>query len=282
VSARRSPAPLPARHPSLHHVGLRLTPDGAVLDLSDVSWFDPALLAGAAALCHESSARGPALRVVAPRLPGVARYAARLRLGVLLDRLGVPHDFPQVREQPLADQLLELTMVDDAAKVRRLAGLVRQSVVEQDRALADALFDCLGELGENVEEHSGTVGFAVAQTFPTQGFVRFAVADAGAGLLGTLHDRGAGTDEEATRLALSGTSRRTEGLGGWGLPHVLDLVTRLGGYVFVATGRASVVATSRAVRAVATAPFPGTVLEGSIPVLGHPPGGIRGCRSRDS
>jgi hypothetical protein len=148
--------------------------------------------------------------------------------------------------------------------------------------LADALFDCLGELGENVDEHSGTVGFAVAQTFPTTGFVRFAVADAGAGLLGTLRERGARTDEEATRLALAGTSRRTEGLGGWGLPHVLDLVTRLGGHIFVATGQVSVVATSRAVRAAAAPAFPGTVLEGSIPVLGHPPGGIRGCRSRDS
>jgi hypothetical protein len=274
----RSPASLPVRHPSLRSASLRLTPDGDVLDLSDVSWFDPALLAGAAALCYENSGARSGFRVLAPRLPSVARYAARLRLGVLLDDLGVAHDFPQVREQPLADQLLELSVVDDAPRVRQLTRLVRDSVVGHDRPLADALFDCLGELGENIGEHSGTIGFAVAQTFPSQGFVRFAVADAGAGLLATLRARGARTDEDATLMALAGTSRRVEGLGGWGLPHVLDLVTRLNGYLFVATGRVSVVATSRAVRAVPTSPFVGTVLEGSIPVASHPPGRLTGCR----
>ncbi|MGL5856893.1 MAG: hypothetical protein ACRC35_00525 [Angustibacter sp.] len=258
---------LPLRHPSLDSIVLRPAASGAVVDLREIAWFDPVHLVSVAALCYELADIPGGLRVLAPLAPQVARYAGRLRLGAVLDDLSVQHDLPAVDARPLPDQLLELSLVDQPHRVQQLAALVRGSVVDRDPVLADALFDCLGELGDNVEQHSGTAGFAAAQTLGGRGVIRFAVADAGVGLLGTLRSRGASNDEQATRMALSGISSRPGALGGWGLPHVVDLVSRLGGSMFVASGEVSAVATTHAIRIVHGSTFGGTVLEGSIPLI---------------
>jgi hypothetical protein len=240
--------------------------NGAVLlDLSGLRWLLPIHLVAAASLAHAHAGTGRAVRLVGPEDAETAHYAGRMRLGKLLDAVGAEHDVPSVRERDLRTELLEVTMLQGPDDVRRLAELVHDKVRATDAAAAAALFDCLAELGSNVYDHAGTVGFAAAQTLPRTGYVRFAVGDAGVGLLETLRRHEARTDRDAIALALSGASRLPDRDRGRGLPSTLELVSVFGGSLHVVTGHASVNATSigRTHRDVAVA-YGGTLLEGTV------------------
>ncbi|MBV9821081.1 MAG: hypothetical protein JO144_02460 [Actinobacteria bacterium] len=106
-----------------------------------------------------------------------------------------------------------------------------------------------------------------AQTLPSQRVLRFAVADAGTGLLGTLADQGAEDDRMAITMALSGTSRKCGPGRGTGLPTAVTVVSRLGGEVLLASGSALATANARGRRHTELRQrFVGTLFEGWVPV----------------
>ena len=254
---------------------LSLTPLGGALvdgilevDLKE-RWMQPAHLVGAAAVAQLCAARGVGFRLrVGPRRTS---YASRMHLGAVVADLGGGHDLPAVPERARQRDLLEVTSLTSPDGTRRLAALVREKVLGRDPAAADALYECLTELGLNVQEHSGTSGFVAAQTLLRRDEVLFAVADCGRGLAGTLAVRGARTDREAVGLALQGVSRLDEPDRGLGLPTMVRLVGRLAGSLQLVSGRAAAVTSGgEAEHRESRTPFTGTLVQGRIR-LGIPP-----------
>lgn|GEM_PF-2983165 len=260
------PRPTPAAR--LQSLAARAADGDYLLDLSGVSWLDPLHLAGMAALAQLAEARGYRLRLRGLRA-SQAGYASRMHLGAIVERFGGSHDLPaNDRELDRHDSLLEVTELATGTDVRQLSGLVYDRVVGHDADIAHALHTALAEIGANVCEHSGTVGFMAAQTLQSQRMLRFAVADAGAGLLGTLAGQGAEDDRMAITMALSGTSRKCGPGRGTGLPTAVTVVSRLGGGVLLASGSALVTANARGRRhAELEQPFVGTMFEGWVPVV---------------
>ena len=266
--------PMPADR--LQSLAVRVADGNFVLDLSGLSWLDPLHLVGAAAVAQLAAARGSRLRLSGLR-GNPAGYASRMHLGAIVERFGGSHDLPPGRrELDRSDSLLEVTELDTGSDVRQLSALVYERVAGHDADIAQALHTALAEIGANVCEHSGTVGFMAAQTLPSQGVLRFAVADAGAGLYGTLVGQGAEDDRMAIAMALSGTSRK-EGAGrGTGLPTAVSVVSRLGGEVLLGSGSAVATANARGRRyAELASGFVGTMFEGWVPVNGARHGGSR-------
>ena len=240
--------------------------DVAVVDLSQLTFMRPVHMVGVAARAHRARSSGQRFELVSPRSRDPGSYAARMGLNATLDSLGAAHDLPRVVAHPHRD-LLEVSSIASPGDVRTLAALVHRKVRNVDPQLAGALFESLGELGANVWEHSGTVGFIAAQTMPGLNELRFAVADSGHGLRATLSDRGARDDGEAIGLALDGVSRFADPDRGGGLRQTAALVHQLNGFVYVASGTASVRETGSGRAADNCAhPFTGTLIEAVIPL----------------
>jgi len=259
------PRPTPAAR--LQSLAVGAADGDCLLDLSGVSWLDPLHLVGVAAVAQLAAARGSRLRLRGLRA-NQAGYASRMHLGAIVERFGGCHDLPaNERELDRHDSLLEVTELATGSDVRKLSGLVYDRVVGHDADIAHALHTALAEIGANVCEHSGTVGFMAAQTLPSQRMLRFAVADAGAGLLGTLAGQGAEDDRMAITMALSGTSRKSGPGRGTGLPTAVAVVSRLGGGVLLASGSALATANARGRRHTELEQrFVGTMFEGWVPV----------------
>ena len=259
--------PTPAAR--LQSLAAKVVDDAVLLDLRGLSWLDPLHLVGVAAIAQSAAARGFRLRLSGLR-GNQAGYASRMHLGAIVEHFGGSHDLPvSEREFDRSDSLLEVTELATGSDVRQLSGLVYDRIAGHDAEIAHALHTALAEIGANVCEHSGTVGFMAAQTLPSQGVLRFAVADAGIGLLGTLVSQGAEDDRMAITMALSGTSRKQGPGRGTGLPTAVSVVSRLGGEVLLASGSALATANSRGRRhAVLQNRFLGTMFEGWVPVTG--------------
>ena len=143
---------------------------------------------------------------------------------------------------------------------------------------SDVLFSCVAEMALTVADHAGAVGYVAAQTLPQAGAVKFAVADAGRGLRATLSVRGAGSDDEAVQMALSGWSRLDAPGRGTGLPTTLRELTALEGSMFLLSGEAAVTASGGGrVREPVEVSFPGTLVQGVLRLPGRRP---RDCRQR--
>ena len=169
------------------HPGLR------VLDLTDVTFLDPVHLVGVAAVAHLVAEQGGRIRLTG-LTEDQASYAARMHLGRLIEEFGGEHALPSVRERDLHDSLLEVRPLRSRQDVRELTSLVYHRVAARDAEVAHALHVALAEVGSNVCDHAQSIGFMAAQTIAEHGVLRFAVADAGVGLFGTLAGRGATDD----------------------------------------------------------------------------------------
>jgi hypothetical protein len=253
----------------LQSLAVRVVGTDLVLDLSGLSWLDPLHLVGVASIAQLAAARGSRLRLSGLR-GNQAGYASRMHLGAIVESFGGSHDLPvNSRELDRHNDLLEVTELATGGDVRQLSALVYDRVAEHDTEVAHALHTALAEIGANVCEHARTVGFMAAQTLQSQGVLRFAVADAGVGLLGTLAGQGAEDDRMAVTMALSGTSRKQGPGHGTGLPTAVTVVSRLGGGVLLASGSEVTTANARGRRhAELACGFVGTMFEGWVPVNG--------------
>lgn len=249
-----------------------MTADGTVVvDFRDLDFLRPAHLVGAAARAHAARRDGRGFRLRAPVESQTGSYAARMRLGHVLSELAAGHDVPEPGAcLDRSGDLLELSMVRTHADVRHLTDLVHRKVRAVDPRTANALHETLAEVGGNVSDHAGDIGFTVAQTMPALNELRFAVADAGFGLRTTLARRGAVDDADAIRLALAGISRFDSPTRGNGLRRTVELIVGLGGQVYVASGSASMSTspggTVAAACDCASCAFQGTIVEATIPL----------------
>lgn len=242
-----------------------------VVDLRDVSWIDPLHLVGVAAMAHASHRASVPFRLLGPS-GQLASYAARMRLGTIIDKFGGSHELPKTRERDRHDSLLEITELTCRSDAERMAGLVHDRVYPLDARSAAALHNGLAEIGANVCDHAQSTGFMAAQAIGQLEQLRFAVADCGVGLLGTLVGRGAYDDRSALGLAISGESRLKDedATRGCGLPNTIEQVSALGGAVFLASGTATVQLSATDVWHSETEPrWVGTLLEGRVPASRH-------------
>jgi hypothetical protein len=245
--------------------------DGRVLDLADVRWLDPLHLVGIATLAHLAHQDGSRLVLTGVRRDQ-ASYAARMRLGRIIDAYGGRHELPEVPEHDVQGSLLEIRPLREARDVEELSALVHTRVAATDLRAAHALHIALGEVGSNVCQHARGLGFMAAQTIAEHGVLRFAVADAGVGLRATLAGLGARDDRGALTLALTGRRRLHDPGHGYGLPSTVASITALDGELLLASG----VAAMRIGRSAwrdrdLEVAFNGTIFEGSVPA--GPPGG---------
>jgi len=241
-----------------------------VLDMSRVRWLHPAHLVAAAAVADARARDGVMLEVRGPGRSDQLRYAARMRLGRVLSGSGVRHNFPHVRERDRQDDLLEVRRIRSEQDACRLAELVQAKVHPENARASRELYACVVEMALNVADHAAAVGFVAAQTMPSRGVIRFAVADAGVGLRGTLSVRGAGTDEDALRMALQGVSRFGDDAShGTGMPSTRSTLLRTNGQMFVVSGEAaSLESSTGSRRTTLSSPVPGTVIQGTLRMRG--------------
>ncbi len=261
---------MPTRVPDALLERLRPHPDGGVrrVDLGDLRWVPPSAMVATAALAHRARLDGAAFELRGPVQPEPAHYAARMRLGRVLAELDAVHDLPTAREHDRQEDLIEVVALDSSGAVDRLARMVYRKVLPRGRELATALHRSVGEVGQNVMDHSGTVGYLAAQTLPRRRELLIAIADAGVGMLATLAHRGAGTDEAAIALATQErVSRYDEPDRGRGLPSALRLIGGQDGSLYIASGTAAIrhfPTTRRYLNA--EAGFDGTIVEARIPL----------------
>src|SRR3954451_6334171 len=202
-------------------------------------WIPPAAMVAAAAQAHRAHDEGVPFVLVGPADEEPAHYAARMRLGRVLAELGATHDLPAVREHDRQEDLIEVIRLDSVHAVDRLARMVYRKVRPRGAELAAALHRSVAEVGENVMDHSGTIGYLAAQTLPRRRELLIAIADSGVGVLATLAHRGAQSHEEAIGLATQEwVSRYDQPDRGRGLPSALRLIGRDQGTLYIASGPA--------------------------------------------
>lgn len=238
------------------------------VDLDNLDWVPPAIMVATAALAHRSRTDGIGFELTGPARPDTAHYVARMRLGHVLADLDAGHNLPDVREHDRQEDLIEVTGMDSASAVERLARMVFRKLRPRGLELAGALHRSVAEIGENVMDHSGTIGYLAAQTLPRRRQLLIAIADAGVGMRTTLAHRGAATDEDAITLATQEhVSRYDEPDRGRGLPSALGLIAREAGSLYIASGTAAIrhFPTTRRYLA-ADDGFAGTIVEARIPL----------------
>lgn len=242
--------------------------DGAVsMDIRRLRFVTPAHLVGIAAKAHRAREHDLEFVLLGPDDDDVARYAARMRLGEVLDSLHASHQLPRRRARNRRGHLLEIIQIDSEAEVDALANLVYEKVSTTSRRRAAALHKSLGEVGMNVAQHAEAAGFLAAQTMPNLSELRLAVGDGGRGLLATLAPLRPLDDSDAIDLALSDASRFAKPGRGRGLPTTLDAIHDLRGSVYIATGSAAMhVSRTKRRRREGSARFRGTLFEARIPL----------------
>ena len=239
------------------------------IDLAELRWMPPSAMVATAAQAHRAYLDGVAFALSGPSLPEPAHYAARMRLGRVLSELGASHDLPTAREHDRQEDLIEVIRLDSSSAVDRLARMVYRKVLPRGRELATALHRSVGEIGENVMDHSGTIGYLAAQTLPRRRELLIAIADAGVGMLATLAHRGISSHEAAIALSTQeSVSRYDEPDRGRGLPSALRLIGRQSGSLYIASGSAAIrhfPSTRRYLHA--DGDYDGTIVEARIPLM---------------
>jgi hypothetical protein len=262
---------VPTRHPDALLARLRPAQQDGVrrIDLADLRWMPPSAMVATAAQAHRAHLDGTGFELRGPTDSEPAHYAARMRLGRVLSDLGATHDLPTARAHDREEDLIEVVRIDSADTVDRLARLVYRKVLPRGgKDLATALHRSVGEVGENVMDHSGTIGYLAAQTLPRRRELLIAIADAGVGMLATLAHRGVLSHEAAIALATQEqVSRYDEPDRGRGLPSALHLIGGQSGSLYIASGTAAIrhfPTTRRYLRA--DDAFDGTIVEARIPL----------------
>jgi glucose-6-phosphate-specific signal transduction histidine kinase len=162
---------------------------------------------------------------------------------------------------------LELRRFDGEDGATALAAMVFERTAGSPH-VADTLHRSLAEIGENVWQHSGQPHGYMAAVLTYGGRrIQFAVADAGRGLTHNLQRFGSTSDDESLEMALQGgVSSAGEPARGTGIRDTRQLVTALQGDLTMITRTAGRIVTAKSTRVIASplAPFPGTLLQGSL------------------
>lgn len=259
-----------------HALAQRLVPtaenDVVTIDLSGSTWTSPHVLSLVPVLVENAN---KPLRFIPPE-GSCKSYAARMHLGDVLTKLGIPNDLTRGNENDRADSLVALTSFSgtDFAGAENLCRLMssRCDLAGVPAEVSDAISGHVYELCNNAIAHARCEqAWVCAQTYQHPGRTRLelTVADAGRGIRASLDgtEFAASDDVEAIRTAVE---RRSTSVGrpnhyGVGLTEVVRYATRMGGSATVRTGSASVQFTSSgAVLPATTAELQGTTVGCSI------------------
>lgn len=254
----------------------------AEVDLSKLTWVDPVMIAGIAAICQRESRSSNQVVVVPPEDGNTRAYLARMRLGKALDSLGVAHGLGTVNERDQQGNLFELREFSSEKDGEELAQIVHDRLRENSDVnpqVPQAMHEALIEIATNVALHADVPhGYAIAQTYPQKRQIKFAVADCGIGFKASLEkNRNIHVDDDkhAMELAIirsvSGTNSAHRG---YGLADVVRSATELKGKVEIASGsvqsRHSAETnegdtTDASYTANLSSPYTGVIVQASIP-----------------
>jgi hypothetical protein len=230
---------------------------------------------------------GRAWGLVLPREPAVLAWLGRcgalrqIEQLFIVDRPAVPED--EDRHDGGRDPvLLEVSVVREGADVHRAvarikarADLLLVSKLGYSGLAADRFTVAMAEVCQNVVDHSGGPGLALAQCYVRAGSgpeIRLAVADIGIGVRASLAPRYADRlphswdDRAAVRLAfrrgVTGSGDPDRGLG---LAAVADMVRAWGGRLRLRSGTASCEVGAHPGERSGLAAFPGTQVAITLP-----------------
>lgn len=257
------------------------------IDCSGLRFADPygvlvLLAVGLSAPYRRERAWGLAL----PRDPAVLSWLERCGARRLIEKLFIV-DAAAPEERGERDSgrdpvLLEVALVREGADVHRAvsrikarADLLLVSRLGYSGLAADRFTVAMAEVCQNVVDHSGGPGLALAQCYLRAGGgpeIRLAVADVGIGVRASLAPRyadrvpGAWDDRAAVRLAfrrgVTGSGDPDRGLG---LAAVSDMVRAWGGSLRLRSGTAACEVGAHPGERGGLAPFPGTQVAIRLP-----------------
>jgi len=230
---------------------------------------------------------GRAWGLVLPRDPAVLSWLERcgarrlIEQYFIVDRPAVPEEMER-HESGRDPVLLEVSVVREGADVHRAvarikarADLLLVSRLGYSGLAADRFTVAMAEVCQNVVDHSGGPGLALAQCYLRAGSgpeIRLAVADVGIGVRASLAPRYADRvpdswdDRAAVRLAfrrgVTGSGDPDRGLG---LAAVADMVRAWGGALRLRSGTASCEVGAHPGERSGLAAFPGTQVAITLP-----------------
>jgi hypothetical protein len=231
--------------------------------------------------------RGRAWGLVLPRDTAVLSWLDRCGARRLIEQLYIVDAAPSIDDTTRRDSgrdpvLLEVALVREGADVHRAvsrikarADLLLVSRLGYSGLAADRFTVAMAEVCQNVVDHSGGSGLALAQCYLRAGGgpeIRLAVADVGIGVRASLAPRyadrlpGSWDDRTAVRLALR---RGVTGSGdpdrGLGLAAVTDMVRAWGGTLRLRSGTAACDVGAHPAELTELAAFPGTQVAITLP-----------------
>jgi len=230
---------------------------------------------------------GRAWGLVLPRDTAVLSWLDRCGARRLIERFYIVDAAPAVDDTSRRDSgrdpvLLEVALVREGADVHRAVARIkaRADVLLVSRLgysglAADRFTVAMAEVCQNVVDHSGGPGLALAQCYLRTGGgpeIRLAVADVGIGVRASLAPRYADRlpaswdDRAAVRLAfrrgVTGSGDPDRGLG---LAAVTDMVRAWGGTLRLRSGTAACVVGAHPAEFIGLAAFPGTQVAITLP-----------------
>ncbi|MHB8834887.1 MAG: ATP-binding protein [Candidatus Methylomirabilia bacterium] len=231
--------------------------------------------------------RGRAWGLIMPRDPAVLSWLDRCGARRLIEKLFIVDeptgaDDPHERDSGRDPVLLEVALVREGADVHRAvsrikarADLLLVSRLGYSGLAADRFTVAMAEVCQNVVDHSGGPGLALAQCYLRAGGgpeIRLAVADVGIGVRASLAPRyanrhpGPWDDRAAVRLAFQlGVTGSGDPHRGLGLAAVADMVRAWGGTLRLRSGTAACEVGAHPGERGGLAPFPGTQVAIHLP-----------------
>jgi anti-sigma regulatory factor (Ser/Thr protein kinase) len=227
-----------------------------VFDFSKIGFIEPYSMAGLL-LLGRNHLRSTGEKIVADKIPlQIHQYLARMDFfahGIYTE--AKPLDRKKLLSRSsFSKRVIELTGIPNKEREsvkaigaavtlfrKRASHILKHFMAENT---ADMLVTAISELCQNVFEHSLDSGFFTVQSYDTGSahIVRLVISDSGIGIEGSFRDKedrfpekGAAIISRALRSTIS--SKRPFG---YGLCQVNEIVTRLGGSLFIRSDAASV------------------------------------------